>query len=281
LKLDESEYEKASTPEERDRLMTELSTAGEWLEYESDGAETSALQEKLADLKASSRSLFDRVKEHRDRPEAVKALKDMLNVSTIFLGGMRNMTSDLQIFTDIEMNVLDKLIGKTEQWVEEVVGEQERLPLSLTPKVQVKDIAMKIAALDREVKYLVNKARITPPPVPKKKVIEPKDAEEEDTPVDEAAEAEGSADGEGEEKGADTETGAEPDPEPEPKPEEGAATPAPDTTGDSTVDSEKAKEKVVKPEADKTRPADGEQDSHSVPSPTSSSSKKDEFHTEL
>ena len=58
--------------------------------------------------------LFERIKEHRDRPEAVKALKDMLNISRVFLASASNMSEDEQIFTDVELKTLEKLISDTQ-----------------------------------------------------------------------------------------------------------------------------------------------------------------------
>lgn len=50
-----------------------------------------------------------------------------------------------------------------QKWGEEHVAEQNALPLSETPKLTVKQIGEKVANLDREVKYLLNKARFAQP----------------------------------------------------------------------------------------------------------------------
>lgn len=69
---------------------------------------------KLSVLKELTRDLFERVREHRDRPEALKALTDMLNISGVFLGSARNMTEDTQIFTEVELNTMENLITDTQ-----------------------------------------------------------------------------------------------------------------------------------------------------------------------
>jgi hypoxia up-regulated 1 len=168
-KLDQEEYSVSATDVEKEKIASQLGTTSEWLEYESDSAETNLFSDKLTELKALTRDLFDRVREHRERPEALNALNNMLNISEIFFNGAKNVSEEEQIFSEVELNVLKKLIDDTKAWVDLNVGEQNKLAKSDSPKLTLKMIAEKIASLDREVKYLLNKARITPP---KKKPID-------------------------------------------------------------------------------------------------------------
>lgn len=168
-KLDQEEYSSSATDVEKETIQSQLGTASEWLEYESDSAETKLFSEKLTDLKSLTRNLFDRVREHRERPEALNALNNILNISEMFFNGANNVSADEQIFSEVELNVLKKLIDDTKSWIDISVEEQNKLSKSDSPKLTLKSIAEKIAALDREVKYLLNKARITPP---KKKVVD-------------------------------------------------------------------------------------------------------------
>ncbi len=87
----------------------------------------------------------------------------------MFFNGAKNVSEEDQIFSEVELNVLKKLIDDTKAWVDLNVEEQNKLAKSDSPKLTLKMIAEKMAALDREVKYLLNKARITPP---KKKPID-------------------------------------------------------------------------------------------------------------
>lgn len=68
------------------------------------------LKSKLSELKKETNELFERTKEHRDRPEAVKALQDMINISQVFLGSARNMSEEDQIFTEVELKTLENVI---------------------------------------------------------------------------------------------------------------------------------------------------------------------------
>ncbi|KAH7945628.1 hypothetical protein HPB49_013421 [Dermacentor silvarum] len=160
-KMYSDEYEKASTEEERQNIIAKLTEGSDWLEYESDSAETKArmrllrsistFKEKLSGLTRLVKDLFDRVQEHRERPGALVALNNMLNAS--------------------------------EDWQAEQVTIQAQTPLHEAPKMTLRMIFEKIQLLDRETKYLLNKAQRAPPPKPttkKPETPEPaKEAEEE------------------------------------------------------------------------------------------------------
>ena len=138
------------------------------------------------------------MKEHRDRPEAVKALNDMLNISMLFLNSAKNLSADQQIFTDVEISTLDKLVTETNSWLNNSLDVQNKQAASAPLKLTTKQIAEKLSALDREVKYLVNKLKFTPP---KKKVEDPKAKEEpvtENKSNDDTSEEVNAEDGESE-----------------------------------------------------------------------------------
>ena len=167
MKLYESDFEKASTDSERESITKVLTETSDWLEYESDAAKAEDFQSKLSLLKTSMKALTDRVREHKDRPDRVNNLRDMLNVSSIFLENMKNLTSIGQaIFTDVEITTLEKLITETSLWLSESTEKQDKQPLSETVVLTVAQVLEKTSALDREVKYLINKLKLTPPPTP-------------------------------------------------------------------------------------------------------------------
>lgn len=175
-KLYMEEYEKASTEEERNGYFVKLNEASEWFEYESDNAETKLFKDKLSELKDIVKELFDRVREHKERPEALNSLKEMLNISRVFYEGAKNLSEEDQMFTEVELSTLETLIKETEEWKKNSEKEQATLPLYERPKLTVRAIAEKLASLDREVKYLLNKARIATPK--KKKETEKADSKE-------------------------------------------------------------------------------------------------------
>lgn len=160
LRLGEDEYIKSSTEQERETILSALKSASLWLEEESDNAESKVFETKVHDLMKIARKVFERVKEHQERPEAVKALNEILNITNIFYQGAKNASADDQIFTDVEVETLGKLVNETTTWRDKAIKEQKSIPRYENPKLLVHEIREKIVILDREVKYLVNKARI-------------------------------------------------------------------------------------------------------------------------
>lgn len=170
-KLSQEIYEKCSTEEEREKYSTLLSEASDWLYEQEEDAPKETFIDKLKSLKKETKQMEKRVKELKERPEALAALNGMLNQSSFFLDSIKNLSSveiEDKVFTDVEIEILEKLINETEEWKESMVKEQSAIPDYEKPKLVVEDIAFKMQALDREVKYLINKAK-TFRPKPKTK----------------------------------------------------------------------------------------------------------------
>lgn len=163
IRLDEDEYVKSSTPKERETILDALKSTSEWLENESDNADSKVFETKTQELMKIAREVFERVKEHQERPEALKALNEILNITRIFYDGAKNASPDEQIFSEVEIQSLGKLVDETTTWLATSTKEQDKTARHENPKLLVHAIREKIISLDREVKYLVNKARITPP----------------------------------------------------------------------------------------------------------------------
>lgn len=163
-KLEQTEYSAAVTEEDRSKIETELRASSDWLEYESDGADYSQFDEHIKRLQTTTKELFLRVHEHRERPEALIALRNILNISDMFHNNAINVSDEDQIFTQVELTNLRKLVDDTQTWMTEAEAEQATLPKNVNPiKLTLRAIGEKITALDREVKYLLNKARVAPP----------------------------------------------------------------------------------------------------------------------
>ncbi|CAN7982724.1 unnamed protein product, partial [Ixodes hexagonus] len=160
-KMYSEEYEKAASEEEKQNIIAKLNEGSEWLEYESDNAETKAFKEKLSGLTRIVKELFDRVQEHRERPQALAALTGMLNTSDVYLTAIQALKGE--IFTEVEIATLAKAINETKAWQAEHEALQNSTPLHENPKLTLKMIFDKIQLLDRETKYLINKAQRAPP----------------------------------------------------------------------------------------------------------------------
>ncbi|XP_051895796.1 hypoxia up-regulated protein 1 [Pristis pectinata] len=168
-KLYQEEYQLVSTQDERDQISARLSEASNWLDEDGYTATTKELKTKLSELRKLCKELFFKVEERRKWPDRLSALDSMLNHSTIFLKGAKLLPEDDQIFTEVELNTLEKVITETTTWKNTTVKEQNNLPSTETPILLSKDIEAKLALLDREVKYLLNKAKFAKPKPRKEK----------------------------------------------------------------------------------------------------------------
>lgn len=158
-KLDQKNYKLCSTEDERIAIKEKLASVSDWLVEQEDSTPRKDYETKLKDLKSSTRALYRRVQEMQDRPGAIEALNSIVNHTNYFLGGMKNFTGEDQPFTQVEYDALEKLITETKEWNKTVNAEQRKTPLTEKPKFTVEDVATKIAALDREMKYLINKVK--------------------------------------------------------------------------------------------------------------------------
>ncbi|KAL3265418.1 hypothetical protein HHI36_009622 [Cryptolaemus montrouzieri] len=91
----------------------------------------------------------------------------MLNHSNHFLNSAKNLTAgvdpDKDVFTDKEIESLEKIIQETEEWADKTIKSQNKLKKYEPVVLTVKSITDKMGILDREVKYLVNKLRLWKP----------------------------------------------------------------------------------------------------------------------
>uniref|UniRef100_A0A8D1KIX2 Hypoxia up-regulated protein 1 n=1 Tax=Sus scrofa TaxID=9823 RepID=A0A8D1KIX2_PIG len=106
-KLYQPEYQEVSTEEQREDISGKLSATSSWLEDE-EGCRT-------AELRKLCQGLFFRVEERKKWPERLSALDSLLNHSSMFLKGARLIPEMDQIFTEVEMTTLEKVINET--WV--------------------------------------------------------------------------------------------------------------------------------------------------------------------
>ncbi|RZC35188.1 HSP70 and/or Trypan PARP domain containing protein [Asbolus verrucosus] len=178
-RLYEDDFVAAATEDEAKKIKESCSEVSDWLYEDGSDADADTYEKKLEQLKTLTNDLFGRVWEHNERPEALNALNSMLNHSSHFLINAKNLTKttnpEKDIFTDVEVESLEKLIKETEEWKEKTIEEQNKLKKYEPIRLTVRSITEKMAALDREVKYLVNKIKLWRP----KKVEKPKEEKEE------------------------------------------------------------------------------------------------------
>ncbi|XP_076662041.1 hypoxia up-regulated Grp170 co-chaperone protein isoform X2 [Halictus rubicundus] len=162
-KLESEEYTVAATPEEIENILKACAKTSDWLYDDGFTASAEVFEEILADLQKLTKDMYERVYEHRERPEVLKRMTSMLSASVAFLNKTRNLSETSDIFTEVEIETLDKVINETQDYFDNVVKFYEETAPHEPLKYKVRDIANKMAVLDREVKYLLNKAKIWRP----------------------------------------------------------------------------------------------------------------------
>uniref|UniRef100_A0A671V9M5 Hypoxia up-regulated protein 1 n=1 Tax=Sparus aurata TaxID=8175 RepID=A0A671V9M5_SPAAU len=162
-KLYQEDYQLVVSEEEQEQISTKLKEVSEWMDEDGYGATTKQLREKLSQLKSLCKDMFFRVEERRKWPDRLDALNSMLNTSSFFLRSAKMIPEDDQIFTEVELNMLEKVINETMTWKNQTVAEQEKRSPKQRPILLSKDIESRLALLDREVNYLLNKAKFAKP----------------------------------------------------------------------------------------------------------------------
>ena len=70
-------------------------------------------REKLRELRRAARSLVKRVEEAAKRPVLISRLTEAINISYGFVFRMRNVSAELQIFTEVEIETLEKMANES------------------------------------------------------------------------------------------------------------------------------------------------------------------------
>uniref|UniRef100_A0A671N6C4 Hypoxia up-regulated protein 1 n=1 Tax=Sinocyclocheilus anshuiensis TaxID=1608454 RepID=A0A671N6C4_9TELE len=112
-KMYQDEYLAVVTEEEKEQITGKLSEASNWMDEEGYTAGTKELKEKLSELKKLCKAMFFRVEERKKWPDRLAALDSMLNHSSIFLKSVRLIPEGDQIFTEVELKTLERVINET------------------------------------------------------------------------------------------------------------------------------------------------------------------------
>ncbi|MEQ2258706.1 Hypoxia up-regulated protein 1, partial [Xenotaenia resolanae] len=162
-KLYQEDHQHVVTEEEQEQILTKLREASDWMDEEGYTATTKELRQKLSHLKSLCKDMFFRVEERRKWPELLTTLDNMLNTSAFFLRSAKLIPEDDHIFTEVELNMLEKVINETTIWKNETVAEQEKRSPRERPILLSRDIESKLVLLEREMNYLLNKAKFAKP----------------------------------------------------------------------------------------------------------------------
>lgn len=165
-KFELEEYSTVAAPNELKIILEKVDEISNWLEEDGWNAEADVLEGKLSEVNSLIFPIWERHREHQDRPEALKSLDSALNASITFFNSIKNLslntnaTEELNFFSDVELKSLDNLINDTIEWKENTLREQNQLKKSDPVVLTVRSTMDKIRALEREVRYLENKSRL-------------------------------------------------------------------------------------------------------------------------
>lgn len=172
-RFEEPEYISCATQKELEEIKAMCSEISDWIYEDGIDAKVEVFEEKLDTLTKKTNEVYARHWEHNERPEALKALKGMIEGAQGFLATARNITQDPEkkdVFNDKEIDDLAKGIQDVIDWRDKEVSAQNKMPKNEPVRLTVKHLTDKMAFLDREVKYLVNKIkRWRPKEKPKEK----------------------------------------------------------------------------------------------------------------
>jgi len=160
-KLYSEEYENALNDEERTKITEALNEASDWLDYLEGEPAAEVYNEKRKDLQDLTRSWLLRVKQRREAEPLLKELENLFNHTNYFLHAVKQLQDDL--YTKVEVETLEKIFNETKEWKNSTLLEESALKPYQDPVLKPADLKLKMGALNREIQYLINKAKTAKP----------------------------------------------------------------------------------------------------------------------
>jgi len=167
-KLEDEDVLKMTSEEEREKIRGKLSATGDWLEEDGWEADEETLKGKLKDLKEVTKDMTLKLNEAIERPKALSALLSSLNITEVFFDSMKKMPHADEIYTEKDIKDLKKVHQEVKDWLMATWKKQNETSATDKPVLLTKDLISNSGKLDREIMYLINKAKyFVPKPKPK------------------------------------------------------------------------------------------------------------------
>lgn len=161
-------FEKLSTSDERETIEGIINKASDWLDDEGFDADEKVLKKKLKEIKEGVSDLRFKISENSDRPKAIASMLQSFNISNMFIDSIAKMPDSSEIYTEKDVKDIKKIFAETKEWLSIQWKKQNETDATKKPVLLSKDIASQQAKLDRELMYLINKAKYyVPKPKPK------------------------------------------------------------------------------------------------------------------
>jgi len=171
-KMEDEEVQKISTTEEREKIGKDLTDAYNWFDEDGWDADETTLKKKLKGLKEAVKEINARISEAKERPKAIEAMLQSLNMSNLFSTAMLAVPDAKEIYSEKDLKDLEKIQTDTKTWFMTTWRKQNETSLDKNPVMLTKDIYSHQGKLDREIAYLVNKAKYyVPKPKPKNETV--------------------------------------------------------------------------------------------------------------
>ncbi|PIO73912.1 hypothetical protein TELCIR_04105, partial [Teladorsagia circumcincta] len=158
--VEEDDYIKHSTEEERSKLLQESKRIRSWLEDEvTPNTETADFTKNHAILVALVRPIKKRIDEGKTLPPALANLESMLNSSRVMasMGG----DDEKSLFNKSDADAFTKKLDRLTTWLEEKKSEQEKRQPHEDPTLMTSEVYAKLKSLDRELNSFMKKMKQT------------------------------------------------------------------------------------------------------------------------
>ncbi|KAJ1848725.1 adenyl-nucleotide exchange factor sse1, partial [Coemansia sp. RSA 2708] len=117
----ESDYKPYVEPAEQQEFLSRLTSSEDWLYDEGDDTTKAAYEEKLAGLKATGDPIVERVREDKERPKAVRELRDA--IAQLADRAASQEEKYAHITQEERQKVIDR-IERVQEWLDDKVEKQ-------------------------------------------------------------------------------------------------------------------------------------------------------------
>lgn len=173
--MDDEEYTGCAREEEIENIRKLCTETSDWIYEDGENVDAEVYEEKLTKLRDVVNPVYSRQWEHRERPDALKAFDSLVGNAKTFLESAKTMTKETNpekdVFTTVEVDVLNKSIVAAEEWLTTEQAAQDKLQKHEDVQLTVQALGDRMGLVDREVKYMINKMKYWKPkvkPTPRK-----------------------------------------------------------------------------------------------------------------
>ncbi|RHZ78735.1 hypothetical protein Glove_156g20 [Diversispora epigaea] len=158
--LYDSDIIKVTTEKQRNELSLKASETSDWLYDEGEEASTDAFRMRLRTLKTMEQPIIFRRDELSRRPEAIFSIQSFIKSTRDYANQIIvNLTAENNPITELELNKLIDICYRVEEWLEDKLYEQERIPPHIDPVLISSDIQKKANEIQRELLILEAKKK--------------------------------------------------------------------------------------------------------------------------